>query len=202
MPAETNAAAARAPDIAGRKRHVHDRAVGAVVVVAPDQPLLVREHRASSGAALLGHGDPFGGCGSEHIIGTKRLYADGKFNTKDGKAVFMETQWRGLQASGKQQESEKFPFLINNGRANHVWQSAYLDQQNDLVMDRYPWPFIEMNPADVAAMKLKAGDLVEVYNDNGSTQAMVYPTDRVKPKASFMLFGFPVAFRATSYPRA
>ena len=66
--------------------------------------------------------------GTERILGTKRLYADGKFNTKDGRATFMETPWRGLQAAGKQAESEKFRFFINNGRANHVWQSAYLDQ--------------------------------------------------------------------------
>jgi arsenite oxidase large subunit len=64
------------------------------------------------------------------IIGTKRLYADGKFG-KDGKAKFMATQWRGLEAPGKQQEKEKFPYLVNNGRANHVWQSIYLDQYND-----------------------------------------------------------------------
>ena len=93
--------------------------------------------------------------GTERIIGTKRLYADGKFNTKDGKAVFMETKWRGLQAAGKEEESKKFPFLINNGRTNHVWQSAYLDQQNEFVMDRYPFPFIEMNPQDMAALNLK-----------------------------------------------
>ena len=47
--------------------------------------------------------------GSERIIGTKRLYADGKFNTKDGKAVFMETKWRGLQAPGKEEEFEEVP---------------------------------------------------------------------------------------------
>ena len=52
------------------------------------------------------------------LVGTKRLFADGKFNTKDGKAKFMETQWRGLQAPGKEEESKKFAFLINNGRAN------------------------------------------------------------------------------------
>ncbi|PSC05646.1 arsenate reductase (azurin) large subunit [Alsobacter soli] len=129
--------------------------------------------------------------GSERIVGTKRLYADGKFNTKDGKAVFMETKWRGLQAAGKEEESKKFAFLINNGRTNHVWQSAYLDQQNDFVVDRNPWPFIEMHPDDMAELGLKPGDLVEVYNDNGSTQAMAYPTDRARRKQTFMLFGFP-----------
>jgi arsenite oxidase large subunit len=125
------------------------------------------------------------------IIGTKRLYADGKFNSKDGKATFMETKWRGLQAEGKEAEKNKWPFLINNGRTNHVWQSAYLDVENELVMDRWPYPFIEMNPQDMADVGVKAGDLVEVYNDNGSTQAVAYPTPTAKRKQTFMLFAYP-----------
>ncbi len=129
--------------------------------------------------------------GTERIVGTKRLYADGKFNKPDGRAVFMPTQWRGLQAEGKEAEKNKWPYLINNGRANHVWQSAYLDQQNDFVMDRWPYPFIEMHPQDMAELLVKQGDLVEVYNDNGSTQAMAYPTPSAKPKQTFMLFAYP-----------
>jgi len=125
------------------------------------------------------------------IVGTKRLFADGKFGGKDGKATFMETKWRGLQAPGKQAEKDKWPFLINNGRTNVVWQNAYLDQDNEFVMDRFPYPFIQMNPDDMAEIKVKAGDLVEVYNDNGSTQAVVYPTATAKRKQTFMLFANP-----------
>jgi len=129
--------------------------------------------------------------GTERIIGTKRLYADGKFSSKDGKATFMETQWRGLQAEGKEAEKNKWPYLINNGRTNHVWQNAYLDQHNDFVMDRWPYPAIEMNPQDMAELTIKAGDLVEIYNDNGSTQAVAYPTASAKRKQTFMLFAYP-----------
>ncbi|MGJ0534336.1 arsenate reductase (azurin) large subunit [Methylocystis sp.] len=125
------------------------------------------------------------------IIGSKRLYADGKFDAEDGKAVFMPTKWRGLQLADKRAERKRWPFLINSGRTNHIWQSAYLDQQNDFVMDRWPYPFIEMNPQDMAELKLEAGDLVEVYNDNGSTQAIAYPTPTAKRKHTFMLFGYP-----------
>ena len=125
------------------------------------------------------------------IVGTKRLFADGKFNSKDGKATFMETKWRGLQAPGKEAEMKKWPFLINNGRTNIVWQNAYLDQDNEFVMDRFPYPFIQMNPQDMAELKVNAGDLVEVYNDNGSTQAVVYPTATAKRKQTFMLFAYP-----------
>ena len=121
----------------------------------------------------------------------KRLYTDGVFSTEDGKARFMDAPWRGLEAPGKEEESKKFAFLINNGRANHVWQSAYLDQQEDLVMDRWPYPFIQMNPDDMKDLGLSAGDLVEVYNENGATQAMAYPTPTARRKQTFMLFAFP-----------
>ncbi len=138
-----------------------------------------------------GFQEPAVGLDGERIVGTKRLYTDGTFGTDDGRATFMATEWRGLQAPGKQQEKEKFRFLINNGRANQVWQSAYLDKENEFVMDRWPYPFIEMHPDDMAALTVKEGDLVEVYNDNGATQAMVYPTESAKPGQTFMLFAYP-----------
>lgn len=138
-----------------------------------------------------GFQEPATGFEDGKIVGTKRLFTDGKFNKPDGKATFAETQWRGLQAPGKQAEKDKFAYLINNGRANLVWQSAYLDVENELVMDRWPYPFIEMNPDDMVELGLGEGDLVEVYNDNGSTQAMAYPTPTAKRKQAFMLFAYP-----------
>ena len=139
-----------------------------------------------------GFQEPATGFEGGKIVGTKRLYTDGKFGTKDGKAHFMEAQWRGFQAPGKEEEKKKFPFLVNNGRTNHVWQNAFLDQKNELVMDRWPYTFIEMNPGDMKELGVSQGDLVEVFNDNGATQAMVYPTAEARPKETFMLFGFPM----------
>jgi arsenite oxidase large subunit len=48
-----------------------------------------------------------------------------------------------------------------------------------------------MNPQDMTELRLGPGDLVEIYNDNGSTQAIVYPTPTAKPKQTFMLFANP-----------
>jgi len=138
-----------------------------------------------------GFQEPAVGYEDGKIIGSPRLYTDGKFGTDDGKARFMDAPWRGLQAPGKDAQMEKFAFLINNGRANHVWQSAYLDVDNDLVMDRWPYPFIEMHPKDARMVGVNEGDLVEVYNDSGSTQAMVHPTSSAKRGETFMLFGYP-----------
>jgi arsenite oxidase large subunit len=139
-----------------------------------------------------GFQEPATGYENGKINGTKRLFTDGKFKTKDGKAIFHETVWRGLEAPGKAAEKAKWPFLINNGRVALVWQSAYLDTGEPLVTDRWPYPFIQMNPQDMAELGIKQGDLVEVYNDNGATQAMAYPTKSAARKQSFMLFGYPM----------
>jgi len=138
-----------------------------------------------------GFQEPAVGYEDGRIIGSPRLYTDGKFGTEDGKARFCVAEWTGLQAPGKEEQKAKFPFLINNGRANQVWQSAYLDVDNELVMDRWPYPFIEMNPDDMGDLGINEGDLVEVWNDSGSTQAMAYPTPTAKRGETFMLFGYP-----------
>src|SRR5260370_35802642 len=61
MPTHANAAAAGTPDVAGRQRHVHKGAVGAVVVVAPDEALLIGKHGAPAWIAFLRLGNPFRG---------------------------------------------------------------------------------------------------------------------------------------------
>ena len=50
--------------------------------------------------------------------------------------------------------------------------------------------YIEMNNADAKSVGAAAGDVVEVFNDYGSTFAMVYPKDDLKNGHTFMLFGY------------
>ena len=135
--------------------------------------------------------EPVVGFEDGKLIGTERLYSDGTFGSGDGKARFCAAGWRGWQAAGKEAEMEKFDFLINNGRANIFWQNQFLDQDNDFIQDRFPFPFIEMNPDDMADMGAGAGDLVEIYNDNGATQAMAYPTPTARRGETLMVFGSP-----------
>jgi arsenite oxidase large subunit len=138
--------------------------------------------------------EPVVGFEDGKLVGTKRLYADGKFDRhgrEDKKALFCGGSWRGLQAPGKASQKANYAFLINNGRSNINWQNWFLDKDNDFVSDRYPYPFLEINPEDMAELGLDDGDLVEVYNDVGATQAMVYPTPTARRKETFMLFGAP-----------
>jgi arsenite oxidase large subunit len=123
------------------------------------------------------------------LIGTEMIYEDNKFDTKDGKAQFKASPWPGLPKTVEAQKS-KHKFWINNGRANEVWQSAYHDQYNEFVKGRYPLAYIEMNPGDAQSLGVAAGDVVEVFNDFGSTYAMAYPVKDMKATHTFMLFGY------------
>ncbi|MCB6178770.1 arsenate reductase (azurin) large subunit [Rhodobacter sp. Har01] len=138
--------------------------------------------------------EPVKGYEGDKLVGTPRLYEDGVFTRhgrEDGKALFCLGGWRGLQAPGKEQQKASHAFLINNGRANMNWQNWFLDQKNDFVMDRFPVPFIQINPDDMAGLGIKAGDMVEVYNDVGATQALAYPEPTARRGETFMIFGAP-----------
>ncbi len=138
--------------------------------------------------------EPVTGFADGKLVGTARLYEDGAFTRhgrEDKKALFCMGAWRGLQAAGKAQQKANYRFLINNGRSNINWQNWFLDQDNDFAKDRFPLPYLQINPADAAELGLKNGDMAEVYNDVGATQAMVYIEPTARPNETFMLFGAP-----------
>ena len=135
--------------------------------------------------------EPVVGFENGKLVGVERLYSNGEFGTGDKKARFCAAGSRGWQAEGKAEEQAKYKYWINNGRANIFWQNQFLDQDNDFIQDRFPFPFIEMNPADMADIGAGPGDLVEIHNANGATQAMVYPTPTARRGETLMVFGSP-----------
>lgn len=123
------------------------------------------------------------------LTGTEMLYQDGQFDTKDKKAVFKASPWPGLPKTVADQKA-KYKFWINNGRNNEIWQTAYHNQYDEFVRGRYPMAYIELSPSDCQSLSIKAGDVVEVFNDFGSTYAMAYPVDSAKASHAFMVFGY------------
>ena len=123
------------------------------------------------------------------LIGTEMLYTDNKFDTKDGRAKFLPSPWPGLPQP-VQAQKDKYRFWINNGRVNEVWQTGYHNKYDHFVRDRYPMAIIELNPNDAATLEIESGDIVEVYNDYGSTYAMAYLEPDIKRGQTFMQFGW------------
>lgn len=123
------------------------------------------------------------------LIGTPMIYADYKFDTKDGKAHFLPSPWPGLPKPVVAQK-EKYRFYINQGRLNEVWQTGYHNKYDPHVKDRYPMAVIEMNPQDAKDLGVQPGDIVELHNDYGATYAMAYPDAAIKRGHTFMQFGW------------
>ena len=125
-------------------------------------------------------------------VGTVRLNEDGRFATPSGRARFIPAPrpWPGYAAKVERQRATH-RFWINNGRSNHIWQTAYHHQHIPFYQERFPIPYIEMHADDAKSLGIAAGDIVEVANDVGSVQAMAYPSDSVKKGHTFMLFGQP-----------
>jgi arsenite oxidase large subunit len=123
------------------------------------------------------------------LVGTEMLYTDGKFSTADGKAEFKPAPWPGLPKTVADQKA-KYKFWINNGRVNEVWQTGYHDKYNAFVRERWPMAFLEINPGDAQSLGIGSGDVVEVYNDFGSTYAMAVVEPHAKAGQTFMQFGY------------
>jgi len=125
-------------------------------------------------------------------VGTVRMHEDGVFYTATGKARFVPAPrpWPAYGAKLKRQQSNH-RFWVNNGRANHIWQTLYHHQRIPYFWEHNPFPFIEMHPEDADQLEINSGDLVQVSNDVGSVEAMAYLTKAVKRGHTFMLFGHP-----------
>jgi arsenite oxidase large subunit len=126
----------------------------------------------------------------DKLVGTEMLYTDNKFSTADGKAKFLPSPWPGLPKPVADQKA-KYKFWVNNGRVNEVWQTGYHNKYNlSFVRLRYPMAMLEINPDEAKALDVASGDIVELYNDWGSTRAMAYLEKDIKPGQVFMQFGY------------
>lgn len=124
----------------------------------------------------------------DKLIGTEMLYEDERFSTADGRATFLTAAWNGWPDMVTAQQS-KHRFWINNGRTNEVWQTGYHDQHQPSWDERMPAALLEMSPADASSLGLQGGDIAEVFNDHGSTFALVRLEPTAKPGQTFMTFG-------------
>lgn len=124
-------------------------------------------------------------------VGSVRMH-ERRFGTPSGKARFIASPrpWPGYGAAlARQRKGHRF--WVNNGRSNHIWQTAYHHRHIPFYNERFPMPYLEMHAEDAKSLGIASGDLVELANDVGTVRAMAYVSDAVKKGHTFMLFGQP-----------
>ncbi len=96
--------------------------------------------------------------------GKTRLYQDGIFPTKDGKANFVNTIY---QPVAEPRES-RYPFSLTTGRLRDQWHGMSRTGTLGRLFGHVAEPLVQMNPQDMARRLLKDGDLVHVTSKRGS----------------------------------
>lgn len=125
------------------------------------------------------------------LQGSVRLFENGNpFRTASGKAQFKGFAWPGYPAEVSSQMA-KYPFFFTNGRINVAWQTMYNDVDMPFQDERVPMAWLEVHPDDAGKLQVESGDLVEVFNDFGSANAVAYLTPSVRAGTVFMQFAHP-----------
>jgi len=113
--------------------------------------------------ALNGIQWPYEAGSEESPAATRRLYADGAFETEDGRARLVPTAW----APFPEQPSAEFPFVLNTGRTVEHWHTRTKTGRISILQQLSPRAWLEMNPFDARRLNLNPHDRVDVVSARG-----------------------------------
>ncbi|KUL34543.1 bifunctional nitrate reductase/sulfite reductase flavoprotein subunit alpha [Actinoplanes awajinensis] len=107
-----------------------------------------------------------------------------RFATASGKAVFHPRP----HLDPAELPDDDFPFVLNTGRLQHQWHTMTKTGKVAKLNKLNPGPFVEINPADAAALGVAEGDQVEIASRRGRAVLPAVLTDRVLPGSCFAPF--------------
>jgi anaerobic selenocysteine-containing dehydrogenase len=120
-------------------------------------------------------------------VRTSRLYADGKFQTDDGKAHLLPIEWEPFP----EQPNDDFPLVLNTGRTVEHWHTRTKTSQVAILQHLSPNAWLEMNPRDADALKLQPHVQVDIVSRRGRTSGVeLRITEMIAPGQVFMPFHF------------
>ena len=117
----------------------------------------------------------------------KRLYADGIFETADGKAKLLPIEWQPFP----EQPNTEYPFILNTGRTVEHWHTRTKTGQVPLLELMSPRAWLEMNPRDASRLKLKPLDKIDIVSRRGRVRNVeLRITSIVGPGQVFLPFHY------------
>jgi assimilatory nitrate reductase catalytic subunit len=114
--------------------------------------------------------------------GQARLYTDGRFATPNGRARFAAVEY----APPAELVDAHYPFSLNTGRLRDQWHGMSRTGTLGRLFGHVSEPGIELNPLDLAALGLKAGELVQVTSRRGEVMVPVQASEAVQAGHAFM----------------
>ncbi|NOT25498.1 MAG: molybdopterin-dependent oxidoreductase [Acidobacteria bacterium] len=118
---------------------------------------------------------------------TRRLYTDGKFQTPDGRARLIPVKWEPYP----EPPNVEFPLVLNTGRTVEHWHTRTKTGQVPILERLSPEAWVEMNPRDARALRLKPQDRVDVVSRRGRVKGLpLRVTETIGPGQVFVPFHF------------
>jgi assimilatory nitrate reductase catalytic subunit len=118
---------------------------------------------------------------------SRRLYADGRFPTDDGRARLIPVAWEPFP----EQPTTEFPFVLNTGRTVEHWHTRTKTSQVPILERLAPRAWVEMNPRDARTLRLKPQDEVDVVSRRGRVRAVeLRLTETIAPGQVFVPFHY------------
>ena len=116
------------------------------------------------------------------VIGRERLYEDGVFPTANGRAKFADVAYEKVS----EPRDARYPVSLTTGRLRDQWHGMSRTGTVGRLFGHVPEPSIEMNPQDLARMKLAEGDLVHVTSRRGMLVLPVQASEQVATTQAFI----------------
>ncbi|MGZ8227649.1 MAG: molybdopterin dinucleotide binding domain-containing protein, partial [Methylococcaceae bacterium] len=114
--------------------------------------------------------------------GTARLFADGRFFTKSGKAQFIAITPR----PPVNLPDSDYPLALNTGRLRDQWHTMTRTSIAAKLNQHKPEPFVEVHPTDAERYNLTTNSLATLESPWGSMLARVQITDSQLPGSLFV----------------
>jgi ferredoxin-nitrate reductase len=120
--------------------------------------------------------------GQDNNSKAKRLYADWRFNTPDGRAKFAAYHSKGLA----EPPDEQYPLVLTTGRLYGHWHTQTRTGRIEKIAKMHPHPFIEIHPRDAEKLGIQEQELVEVRSRRGSARFPAKITTAIAPGTVFV----------------
>lgn len=116
------------------------------------------------------------------ITGKARLYADGIFQKPDGKAQFINIEYK----STADKTDARHPLHLLTGRLRDQWHGMSRTGSVAQLFNHAEAPVIHINVDDMTRRSIKDGDIVKVQNKRGSLVLPAQTSDEVGPSQTFI----------------
>lgn len=113
--------------------------------------------------------------------GTSRLFTDGRFYTKTGKAQLIPV----TQSYPAHRTDKKYPLVLNSGRIRDQWHTMTRTGKSACLSGHINEPFIEIHPSDAQQLSLHDRALVTVRSRYASVVLRVSVSEHQRPGSVF-----------------